>query len=269
MALRPKFREDMVKVITTFLKDSFRDARRQVAVVGMSGGIDSSLAAKLCAEALGARNVRGLSLQEEESADPTGREDAEAWAKTLGIGFEAHDITHLVRAFQDHLGKMDRKLLGNIKARVRMILLYHRAGELNGLVVGTGNKSEICLSYYSKFGDGGVDLLPIGDLYKTQVREMAHYLGLPKRIIEKPPTAGLWKGQTDEGELGITYDDLDSILLGIELELDREEIAKEANVTLREVERIRAMVAAGAHKRRTPLIPKLGVRTFGLDWREY
>ncbi len=650
MVLRPKFREDMVKVVSTFLTDTFREAGRTTAVLGMSGGIDSSLVAKLCAEALGPRNVLGMSLQEAESADPTGKEDAEAWAKSLGIRFEAHDITPLVKAFDDHLSKMERKLLGNIKARIRMILLYHRANELKGMVVGTGNKSEVATSYFcydaqtrvmtpdgpkyywellpgtpvfsldfrtsqvveaaceavhvfdyqgdlveirakrldllvtpnhrlvivrnhghgalgfvtaesrfmsgcttlptptpwdgsvapppiidtenflgedelawnanapvhmrtedflyllglfigdgcvsigritlpfrgltpmqrlayrdeedgrfaeipsgptlmktyqaprvfigagegkrsrapllqvlarygihatqtptvitftnralsagfsecgsgarrkqippwvmklpaehlahlyhglmdsdgyasgggysttssklayqmvelcvklglhawvkrlparvtyykgkliqsngafdvrisplarslvftrknmrrtpykgkvwcpsvpphenllierngrmsfcgnTKYGDGGVDLLPIGDLYKTQVREMAYYLGLPKRIIEKPPTAGLWKGQTDEGELGITYDDLDSILLGIELELDREEIAKEANVTLSEVERIRAMVAAGAHKRRTPLIPKLGVRTFGLDWREY
>jgi NAD+ synthase len=269
MTLRPRFREEMVKVITAFLRDSFRDAGRSTAIVGMSGGIDSSLVAKLCADALGPRNVLGMSLHEEESADPAGREDAEAWARALGIRFEAHDITPLVRAFQAHLAIADRKLLGNVKARVRMIVLYHRAGELNGLVVGTGNKSECCLGYYSKFGDGGVDLLPIGDLYKTQVREMARHLGLPQRIVEKPPTAGLWKGQTDEGELGITYDELDPILLGIEMELDPREIAREAGVTLAQVERIEAMVRAAAHKRRPPLIPKVGIRTFGLDWREY
>jgi hypothetical protein len=120
----------------------------------------------------------------------------------------------------------------------------------------------------TKFGDGGCDFLPLGDLYKTQVREMAVHLGVPRAIVEKAPSAGLWRGQTDEGELGIAYDELDRILLGIELQLLPAEIAERADVPVAQVRRIERLVAANVHKRKTPLIPKVGIRTFGLDWRE-
>ncbi|MGI0148342.1 MAG: NAD(+) synthase, partial [Thermoplasmata archaeon] len=131
--------------------------------------------------------------------------------------------------------------------------------ERNGRMVFSGN---------TKYGDAGVDFQPIGDLYKTQVREMARHLALPPVIVEKVPTAGLWPGQTDEGELDITYGDLDRILLGIELQLEPEAIAEKAGVPLERVRHVQTMVAAGVHKRKMPLIPKLGIRTLGLDWRE-
>ena len=134
--------------------------------------------------------------------------------------------------------------------------------------MGTGNKSEIAIGYFSKYGDAGVDFQPIGDLYKTQVREMARHLGLPDAIVAKTPTAGLWPGQTDEGELGISYDELDRVLLGIELQIETEAIAEKADVSLERVRHVQALVAASVHKRKMPLIPKLGIRTFGLDWRE-
>jgi len=120
----------------------------------------------------------------------------------------------------------------------------------------------------TKYGDGGVDFLPIGDLYKTQVREMAAFLGVPKQIVEKVPTAGLWKGQTDEGELGIRYGDLDRVLLGIEIHLTPDEIAAQTGLPLKKVLHVEGLVAASVHKRKPPLIPKIGIRTFGLDWRE-
>jgi NAD+ synthase len=131
--------------------------------------------------------------------------------------------------------------------------------ERNGTTIFCGN---------TKFGDGGCDFAPIGDLYKTQVREMARHLGLPRAILDKVPTAGLWRGQTDEGELGITYDELDRILLGIELQFHTDEIAERADVAMKQVERIERLVASNVHKRKMPLIPKVGIRTFGLDWRE-
>lgn len=267
MALVPKFRPDMVTLVTTFIRDTFAQASRTTAVVGLSGGVDSSLVAKLCVDALGPKHTLGVGLPEKDSP-PEDLTDAKSLAKELGISFQIVDITPMVESFRQALKVKDRKALGNIKARARMIVLYDVAARNDGLVLGTGNKSEVCTQYFTKWGDGAVDLLPIGDLYKTQVWQMARHLGLPKTIVEKRPSAGLWKGQTDEGELGISYPDLDSILLGLEMELPPEEIASRTGLDLGKVERIEAMVRAGAHKRKMPPIPKVGIRTFGLDWKE-
>jgi NAD+ synthase len=136
------------------------------------------------------------------------------------------------------------------------------------LVAGTGNKSELLVGYFTKYGDGGVDMLPIGDLYKTQVWALAKELGLPERIVKKVPTAGLWKGQTDEGELGISYENLDCVLFGIERGQSDQEISRSTKVPLKEVKRIEAMIERSAHKRKMPHIPKTGIRTLGIDWRE-
>jgi NAD+ synthase len=149
-----------------------------------------------------------------------------------------------------------------------MIVLYFVANTEDRLVIGTGNKSELLTGYYTLFGDGGCDFLPLGDLYKTQVRAMARHLGVPEVIVSKTPTAGLWKGQTDEGELGLPYEELDRVLLGMELQLDPATIAEKAGVPLDRVRRVEALVSGSVHKRKTPLIPKLGIRTVGLDWRE-
>ncbi len=267
MALVPRFRPDMVTLITTFIRDTFADTARSTAIVGMSGGVDSALVAKLCVEALGAKHVRGIALPEQESPLED-LEDARSWGGDLGIALDVVDIAPMVAPFRSRLGVKERKALGNIKARTRMIVLYDLASGNNGLVVGTSNKSEIALGYMTKFGDAAADLDPIGDLYKTQVWEMALHLGLPKAIVDKKPTAGLWKGQTDEGELGITYPELDSILLGIELELPQEEIAARTGLDVLKVARVEELVRAGVHKRKVPPIPKIGTRTFGLDWRE-
>ena len=148
-----------------------------------------------------------------------------------------------------------------------MILLYEYANETGSLVCGTSNKSEILVGYFTKYGDGGVDFQPLGDLYKTQIYQIAKYLKIPASIISKAPTAGLWIGQTDEKELRMSYTTLDKILYGLELKLDTESIMQFAEVKKSEVERIRLMRVKSQHKRRTPLIPKLGIRTPGLDWR--
>ncbi|MEW5760546.1 MAG: NAD(+) synthase, partial [Candidatus Thermoplasmatota archaeon] len=160
------------------------------------------------------------------------------------------------------------KSIGNLKARIRMLLLYAYANSKNLIVVGTGNKTELLCGYFTKFGDGGADILPIGDLYKTQVREMARFLEIPEKIINKVPSAGLWKGQTDEDELGIKYEKLDKILYGIELGLDKNEISNKVELPIKEVERIMNMVELTKHKRKFPLIPKIGYCTVGFDWRE-
>lgn len=268
MVLRPTFHEESVDVVRSFLRHHVRESGRQGVVVGMSGGLDSSVVAKLCADAIGPARVLGVSLP--ERAGGADERDAKEWAKHLGIGFRVVPIGAIVRATATvlRIPKDDRIGRGNAKARARMICLYQIARAENRLVIGTGNKSELALGYFTKGGDGGVDFQPLGDLYKTQVREMARHLGLPRKILEKTPTAGLWPGQTDEGELGISYDEVDRILLAMELQRTPEETAERANVDVKQVLRVERLVAASVHKRKMPLIPKIGVRTFGLDWRE-
>lgn len=173
------------------------------------------------------------------------------------------------RAFTALLPELvDRVALGNVKARIRMIVVYALARERRRLVAGTGNKSEILLGYFTKYGDGGADLFPIGDLYKTELRALAAELGLPSAIRERPPTADLWEGQTDEGELGISYDDVDRILYGLEQLRSEAEIAAVTGFPLERVHAVVERVRRNRHKRRTPPIPKVGLRTVGIDWRD-
>ncbi len=269
MPLRPKFREEMITVVSTFIKDSVRQSGTKGAVIGMSGGLDSSLLAKLASDALGSEKVLGIFLPE-SSTPEIDADHAESLAKELGIEFETISIDDAVEALKNTSGGSanDATVLANIKARTRMVILYERANSMNRMVLGTGNKSELMVGYFTKYGDGGCDLLPLGDLYKTQIREMARSLGLPEEIIIKPPSAGLWEGQSDEKELGITYDELDPILLGIELGMNDSEISERTGSPEAEVSRIRSIVKSSAHKRKTPLIPKIGAKTIGLDWRE-
>jgi len=266
--LVPRFREEHVPLIESFIAHQVEVSGRKGVVLGLSGGVDSALVAKLCADALGPRRVLAVGLP--EGRDDKDLADAEAWAKELGIGWRVVDIAPMALAFERALdaSKADRIARGNIRARVRMVVLYYIANTENRLVMGTGNKSELLVGYYTRWGDGGADFLPIGDLYKTQVRAMARHLGVPAAIVDKVPSAGLWPGQTDEGELGITYEELDRILLGIELQMDPEAIAEKARVPIERVRRIEALVASTAFKRKMPLIPKCGARTVGLDWRE-
>src|SRR3989441_670890 len=196
--------------------------------------------------------------------------DAKKFAKRLGIDLRIIGIAPIVNSLENRLlgFQADQVAGGNLRARARMIILYFIANTEGRIVMGTGNKSELLTGYFTLFGDGASDFLPIGDLYKTQVREMARYLALPPEIVEKVPTAGLWPGQTDEEELGISYDELDRILLGIELQLEPEAIAQKAGVPLDHVAYVQKLVGSSVHKRKMPLVPKVGARTIGLDWRE-
>jgi len=266
MSANPKLNPDAHKVITEFIKGLVASAKAKGCIVGLSGGVDSSLVAKLCVDALGTGHVLGLMLPMPDS-DPSDMADARHVAKHLGIRTEVVRIGPMVKAFSASLGPSEREL-GNIKARCRMIVLHQRAMKAGYLVAGTGNKSELLIGYFTKYGDGGVDLLPIGDLYKTQVWAMAKDLGLPEKVVSKVPTAGLWPGQTDEGEMGITYANLDKVLHGIERGLSSAEISRSAKVPLKDVRRVEGMMESSQHKRKTPLIPKIGIRTLGIDWRE-
>lgn len=266
--LAPKFREDHVALIESFIAHQVETSGRSGVVLGLSGGVDSALVVRLTADAIGPGRVLAYALPDGDGGEDL--EDARAYAKALGIRFRVLDIAPLVAPFEGALKprKSDRIARGNLRARARMVVLYFVANTEDRLVMGTGNKSELLTGYFTRYGDGGADFLPIGDLYKTQVRAMARHLGIPPKIVEKTPTAGLWPGQTDEGELGISYDELDRVLLGIELQMDGDAIAEKAGVRIEEVRRIEGVVAATAFKRKMPLIPKVGVRTVGLDWRE-
>lgn len=177
------------------------------AVLGISGGVDSAVVTALLVAAVGPDRVSGLLLP--------GDSDAEHLAKQLGIQTSQRSIDPIVQAVVANQ-TVSPLSLGNVKARVRMTLLYLHANEVGGLVVGTGNKTELLLGYFTKYGDGGVDLLPLAGLYKTQVWQLAQELAIPEAIINKTPSAGLWAGQTDEAELGITYALADVILMAIE-----------------------------------------------------
>ncbi|MDY6984972.1 MAG: NAD+ synthase [Candidatus Thermoplasmatota archaeon] len=228
-------------------------------IVGMSGGLDSSVVAALCSEA---GKARALIMPDSVTSEQSTK-DAVELANKLGVEHELMNIDNAVKA----LGLFKTKISeANAKARARMCLLYRRANEEDCFVVGTSNKSEIMMGYSTKFGDGASDILPIGDLYKTEVRFLARELSIPEAIIKKVPSAELYPGQTDEGELGMDYETLDLILKGLELQVNDDGIAGALNMPVARIERVREMVECSRHKRRAPYILKLGVRTPWIDW---
>src|SRR5213592_3354852 len=260
MELVPRYKEEQVFIIEAFIVHSVRESGRDGVILGLSGGIDSALVAKLCADALGPDRVLALALPDGKGGKDL--RDAKKWAKALGITFGVVNIGPIAASFERRLrasASPNPVAQGNLRARTRMAVLYYVANTEERVVMGTGNKSELLTGYFSKWGDGGADVLPIGDLYKTQVLGMARHLGLPSEIVDKVPTAGLWPGQTDEGELGIPYAELDRILLGIELQLESEAISEKAAVPLDHVKYVLGLVEKGVHKRKMPLIPKVGI----------
>jgi len=266
--ITPMLKDGTEDVIEKFLSEKLRKIGAKGFVLGVSGGVDSAVVLRLCVRAVGKGKVLGLLMPEKDSPKNDLADSVEL-CENEGIRYRMIDISQTIESLKKTIGgKLDRKPLANIKARCRMIVLYHYANSEWRLVVGTSNKSELLLGYFTKFGDGGADLEPIGDLYKTEVWELARRLDLPEKIVKKVPTAGLWRGQTDEGEIGITYSRLDAILLGIELGLARDEVAGRAETSVKEVDRIAGMVRLSSHKRKSPPAAKIGFRTPGLDWRE-
>lgn len=253
-------------LISAFLRRAVESAGAKGVVIGMSGGADSAVVAALAVRAVGKDGVLGVAMPAPDS-EPKDRADAGRVASHLGIQLLDRPIGPILRGLEASGGALGPSAGGNAKARARMMMLYNIGAARNLLVCGTGNKSELLVGYFSKYGDGGVDLQPIGDLYKTQVWRLAEHLGLPKWVVEKAPSAGLRRGQTDEGDLGMKYVDLDRVLKGFELNQSVDEIARRTGVAQSEVERIEMMVRRTEHKRQMPLIPKLGARTVGIDWR--
>jgi NAD+ synthase len=266
--MRPQLKADAELAIIDFIRSKVEDSGCRGVVVGLSGGIDSALVTKLCVDAIGPDKVLNIFLPSRSTPEDD-RKDVVMLARHFGTELISIEIAPVLESYSKILSSLERKeLAGNLMARIRMSVLYHHARMKDLLVMGTGNKSELLMGYFTKFGDGGADFLPIGDLYKTEVRVLARKMDIPVRIIEKTPSAGLWPGQTDEGEMGIIYEELDRILLGIELLLDDEVISSRTGLDLDLVRSVRSKHLASAHKRKMPLIPKLGMRTLGSDWRE-
>lgn len=206
--------EDTTKKITHFIRSYAKQSGTKGAVIGMSGGIDSTLTTYLTVKALGRENVLGVIMPEKSLTPAHDVLDATEVGDILRIEYSVVEIANILDSFLYSIPEVvDSEIVatGNLKARIRMSILYYYANIMTRMVVGTSNRTELLLGYFTKFGDGGVDIEPIGDLYKTQVREMADYLKVPHHIIEKPPSAGLWPGQTDEEELGLSYGQIDKV----------------------------------------------------------
>lgn len=259
----------MRRRLVAFLRSYLQDARGQGFVIGLSGGIDSAVVAALAAEAVGPDKVLGL-IMPHETSNPQDARDGEVVARHLHMRTELVEITGIVKAVENscHAHRLEGLVAANVRPRARMTVLYAHAAALDRLVLGTGNKSELLTGYFTKWGDGAADVYPIGDLYKTQVWELARELALPAAIVDKAPSAGLFPGQTDEAELGITYADLDRVLEQFEGGHAVDEAARRASVSVEQARAVERRIVFSAHKRAPLVIPKMGFRTPGLDWRE-
>lgn len=225
--------------ISEWIRQKVKEAGAEGVVVGISGGVDSSVVASLAKKAVGEK-VLGIIMP--CHSEPLDEKYAWLVAKKLKIKAERVVLDSLYHRFSELLPSGKRLALANLKARLRMTTLYYFANNLNYLVVGTGNKSEISVGYFTKYGDGGCDILPLGDLLKTEVRKLARVLELPEEIINRVPSAGLWGGQTDEEEMGLRYEDLDEIISAME--------AGKGSLTPKEVvARVKRLIEASQHKR--------------------
>ncbi|MBP2030566.1 NAD+ synthase [Methanohalophilus levihalophilus] len=246
--------------IVEFIRTKCEEAGCGGVVVGLSGGIDSSLVAYLSAEALGPENVLGIHMPELNVTPAEDVLDATQVAGILGIEFKTIDISEIVESFLNNMPEgnpAESYANGNLKARIRMSILYYYANLARYLVGGTGNKTEILLGYYTKYGDGGVDIEPIGDLFKTEVRQMADILDIPADIINKPPSAALYVGQTDEEDLGLPYDTIDRILSLLLEGLDTNVVQSMVGVSAEEMHSLLVRIDSNLHKRKVPPIADL------------
>ena len=253
------------RILVDFIRTEVHRHGFRRGVVGVSGGVDSSLACFLAAEALGPENVLAVRMPYKTSS-PDSLEHAQMVIEATGVQSLTVPITEMVDPLFERFPEADKVRRGNVMARARMIVLYDQSAAFNGLVIGTGNKTEILLGYTTLYGDAACALNPNGDLYKTQVRMLARAVGVPEVIIQKPPTAGLWVGQTDEEELGFTYEEVDRLLLllvdGRYSPEDCVEAGFDPDFVAAVVERVRR----NHFKRLMPPIAKLSNRTVGYDF---
>jgi NAD+ synthase len=254
------------ELLVRFIREEVRKVGFERGVIGLSGGLDSSVVAHLTARALGPENTYGV-LMPYRTSDPASTADAQLVAEQLGIRTILVEITPMAEAYFERFPDADRVRRGNVLARLRMLILYDLSAALRALVIGTSNKTELLVGYGTIYGDMAAAMWPLGDLYKTEVRQLAEYLGVPARVRQKPPTADLWVGQSDEEELGVTYDVLDAILVDlVDRRLPVEALVRDGHDEAL-VRRIAEMVRRSQFKRRTPLCPKISSRSIGHDFR--
>jgi NAD+ synthase len=256
--------------IKRFIKDYVEKTEGKGIVIGLSGGIDSSTAAALTALAIGGDKISALNMPEKENYNTTDIRHAKMVAKKFGFKLETIDISPILKAYYKALpiyDEDDKLSRGNIKARTRMVCLYYYANHLGKIVCGSSDKSETMMGYFTKWGDVAADISPLMDVYKTQVRQLAAHIEIPKEIITKPPSPQLWPGQTAENELGVKYEVLDLILFGLENFMSPEEIAQSLELSVKLVQGIKDTWLTREHKRRLPLTIKLEYRTVGANFR--
>ena len=251
--------------LTSFIADGNRSAGTEGMVVGLSGGVDSALSTALAARALGPERVHALYLPYRTSS-PESQADAQAVADACGLALRVVDISTMVDTFFDqHEGDADRVRRGNLMARIRMAILFDQSKKLGSLVLGTSNKTEILLGYSTIFGDNASSLNPLGDLYKQQVWQLAEEVGVPEPVITKKPSADLWPGQTDEGELGFAYNTADEVLyLMFDQGLRVDEVIA-AGYPAEIVQKIDSLERRNRYKRRLMLIARLSNSAINLD----
>ena len=258
--------EQTLKVIDIFLRDEMHRVGFENAVIGLSGGIDSALSTYLAVRALGKEHVHCVMMPyKTSSADSLS--DARAVIDHLGVSSEVAEISPMADAYFAMNKDLDKLQKGNIFARLRMIVLYDRSHSRKALVIGTSNKTESLLGYSTLFGDSASAINPIGDLYKTQVRQLSKFLGIPDSILTKAPSADLWSGQTDEQEMGLTYAEVDKLLYYM---VDCRETAEELlgrGFTKELIAKVGSMIRRSQFKRMPPVIAKISPRTVNIDFR--
>lgn len=253
-------------ILVGFIREEVEKVGLKNAVLGLSGGIDSALVAYLAAEALGPANVHAC-IMPYRTSNPESEAHARLVAGELGIGFEVIEITSMVDAYFDLFPEADNMRRGNKMARERMTILYDHSAEYSALVLGTSNKTELLLGYGTLHGDMASALNPIGDIYKSQVWQLAAEMGVPQVVIDKKPSADLWAGQTDEQELGFTYREVDELLYQmVDLRLNREELVGRGFAP-GFIDLVYAKVQNSHFKRRLPVIAKVSNRTIDRDFR--
>lgn len=260
--------EHLTSLLVGFLKNETERIGLKKAIIGLSGGIDSAVSAYLSVKALGCKNVTCL-IMPYKTSSPDSTEDAMRVVRDLKVNYRVADIADTVDAalMQCEGEDISKVRRGNIMARVRMVLLYDESARQNGLVIGTGNKTEILLGYSTIFGDSASAINPVGDLYKTQLRSLAEHLKVPSEILKKKPSADLWKGQTDEDELGFTYEQVDQYLYQkVDKRKSREALMK---MGFKEnfMDRVDKLIERSQFKRLPPVIAKVSKRTVNVDFR--
>jgi NAD+ synthase len=259
--------ETVRKVLVGFIENEVRKAGFERVVVGLSGGVDSSLSAYLAAEALGPQNVWAI-LMPYRTSNPESAEHGTLVVQTLHINSLTVDITPMVEAYFAMFPDAEQVRRGNKMARERMTILFDHSARLRALVLGTSNKTELLLGYGTLYGDMASAVNPLGDLYKTQIRQLARHMQVPTVIVEKQPSADLWVGQTDEAELGFTYEEVDRVLhLLVDQRCEVADLIGEEAFDEKFVRAVSHKIQASQYKRRLPVIAKISSRTIDRDFR--